>query len=116
MSRALQRFIWPRMSAAGVGPQAARVVFFFRAPLKQELAFLIKNKNGKCPMQFSILMRFYFFFHSYLFIIFVNQNNFFHNIMPRVGIEPTTISLRGSCPARLASLCAHQDSNLEPFA
>ena len=61
------------MTAAGVSPKAARMVFIQSPLLKEHLAFGIYDEYGKCAMQQSFLMCLKLFHGSNGFIPFVHQ-------------------------------------------
>ncbi len=73
------RFADSWMAATGVGPEPTAVVFVQGALLHHHLAFVIKNENGECTVQQAFFMGFHFLHQSELFILLVNQDNFFQN-------------------------------------
>lgn len=60
------------MTAAGIGPQTAAMVFMSSSLLQQHFAIGIKNKNTECPVQQPLPVGLHFIHSAYWLIGFIN--------------------------------------------
>ena len=74
MSRVFSRLAIARMSATGIGPQTAGVVFLRRPTLEQQPTTGVEHEEGKSAVKQPRLVRLKFSRHANLLIIGINQN------------------------------------------
>ncbi len=66
------------MSAAGIRPQAAGVVFRFRPALEQQLTRRVEDENGERAVQTPRRVGGQFFRRAQLAVVFVYEDDLFH--------------------------------------
>lgn len=64
-----------RMAAAGVGPEAAGMIFILRALLQQHFTGGIYDEHRKGAVEQAFLVSFQFFHGAYRFILFIDEYN-----------------------------------------